>query len=91
MKASLIRRIEKLELKAKPAQWVSKPIFKFAMNYRRDPKARKQGRLNPDYQIKEPDPDTCREYGQRNVEVVKEMRSAKAEGKEVVTFVIRFV
>jgi hypothetical protein len=91
MKENLVKRIEKLEVKAKPAQWVSKPLFKFAMDYRRDPEARKRGKLNPDYKIKEPDPKTCREYGQRNVEVVKEMRLAISEGKEVVKIVRSFL
>lgn len=83
MMSKLEKRVALLEGAKSEADIFVARLFKFAMDCRRDPEARKKGKLNPDYQIKEPDPETCRRFGQRNIEAVKAMREAQKQGKDI--------
>lgn len=83
MMSRLEKRVVLLEGAKREADIFVTRLFKFAMDYRRDPEARKRSNLNPDCQIKEPDPETCRRFGMRNIEAVKDMREARKQGKEI--------
>jgi hypothetical protein len=89
MISRLDRRVQKIEEKVVPNRWFTAIYYKFPMDYLRKPDTRE--RTKPNYVIKEPDFKTCCDYGHSNVEVVKAVRKAKAEGKIVKKYEIKFV
>ena len=69
MKARLLKRVDLLEVKnAFKFQHVDR-LLKYAMEVRRIPSER--AKIRSDYDLKEPDLETCREFGQQNVKEIK--------------------
>ncbi len=83
MISKLEKRVARLEDTKSGANFFGVCLTKFAMDCRRDPEARKRSGINPDCQLKEPDIETCRRFGQWNIEAVKNMREARKQGKDI--------
>ena len=85
MTSRLIKRVQKLETKESALPWIPVRLFKFDMTARRIPP--NERKVNPSYDLKKPDFKTCCEFGRRNIEAIKAIRTAKLAGKNVLKII----